>query len=106
MSATTCESCGMPLETGRYCDYCTDEHGELQSFDERFARMVDWQARRSPGTARADLTFFVGERPGQVKNGALGVAGRVEDAPEVLRAVRGPARGVGDDGHAIPLAAA
>ncbi len=56
MSTTaTCESCGMPLETGRYCDYCTDEHGELQSFDERFARMVDWQARRSPGTDRADL---------------------------------------------------
>jgi hypothetical protein len=52
---TTCESCGMPLETGRYCGYCTDEHGELQSFDERFARMVDWQARRNPGTARTDL---------------------------------------------------
>ncbi|MGH3396396.1 MAG: hypothetical protein ACRDPO_17080 [Streptosporangiaceae bacterium] len=33
----------------------TDEHGELQSFDDRFARTVDWQARRSPGTARADL---------------------------------------------------
>ena len=50
-TTATCESCGMPLETGRYCDYCTDEHGELQAFDERFARMVDWQARRSPGTA-------------------------------------------------------
>ncbi|MGH3407674.1 MAG: hypothetical protein ACRDRJ_35015 [Streptosporangiaceae bacterium] len=36
-------------------DYCTDEHGEPQSFDDRFARMVDWHARRSPGTARADL---------------------------------------------------
>ena len=54
-TGTTCQSCGMPLETGRYCGYCTDEHGELQSFDERFARMVDRQARRSPGTARADL---------------------------------------------------
>ena len=42
----------MPIETGRYCGYCTDEHGELQSFDERFARMVDWQARRDPGAAQ------------------------------------------------------
>ena len=23
----TCESCGMPIETGRYCDHCTDETG-------------------------------------------------------------------------------
>jgi hypothetical protein len=28
---TTCESCGMPIETGRYCGYCTDETGQLQS---------------------------------------------------------------------------
>src|SRR5689334_21714863 len=51
----TCESCGMPLESGRYCGYCTDEHGQLQAFDERFARMVDWQARRSPDASRAEL---------------------------------------------------
>jgi hypothetical protein len=54
-STTTCESCGMPLETGRYCDYCTDENGQLQSFGERFERMVGWQARRNPSAPRADL---------------------------------------------------
>ncbi len=50
-----CESCSMPIETGRYCQYCTNEHGELQSFEERFERMLQWQARRSPGKSRGDL---------------------------------------------------
>jgi hypothetical protein len=39
----TCESCGMPIETGRYCPHCTDENGQLQSFDQRFERMTAWQ---------------------------------------------------------------
>jgi hypothetical protein len=47
-TAQTCESCGMPIETGRYCGYCTDDSGQLQSFDERLERMVAWQARRDP----------------------------------------------------------
>ncbi|HUC13523.1 MAG TPA: zinc ribbon domain-containing protein [Acidimicrobiales bacterium] len=51
----TCESCGMPIETGRYCAYCTDGSGALQSFDERFERMVAWQARRQPEANRDDL---------------------------------------------------
>jgi hypothetical protein len=33
------------------CESC----GQLQSFDERFDRMVAWQARRNPGASRADL---------------------------------------------------
>lgn len=53
--ATGCESCGMPIETGRYCTYCTDETGALQPFEERFERMVSWQARRNPGSSRAEL---------------------------------------------------
>jgi hypothetical protein len=53
--AHTCESCGMPIETGRYCSYCTDGTGALQSFDERFERMVAWQARSQPEASRADL---------------------------------------------------
>jgi hypothetical protein len=51
----TCESCGMPIETGRYCSYCTDGTGALQSFDDRFARMVAWQVRSQPEASRADL---------------------------------------------------
>ena len=56
MTATyACESCGMPIETGRYCSHCTDESGALQSFEERFERMVAWEARRQPNATRADL---------------------------------------------------
>ena len=54
-AATACESCGMPIETGRYCGYCTDETGALQSFDERFERMTAWQARRNPGASRPEI---------------------------------------------------
>ena len=50
-----CESCGMPIETGRYCGHCTDESGQLHSFDQRFERMVAWQARRDPGASREEL---------------------------------------------------
>lgn len=54
-TAPACESCGMPIETGRYCGHCTDESGRLQSFDQRFERMVAWQARRNPAATRAEL---------------------------------------------------
>ena len=50
-----CESCSMPIETGRYCQYCVNEKGELQPFEERFERMVSWQARKSPGKSREAL---------------------------------------------------
>jgi hypothetical protein len=50
-----CESCSMPIETGRYCANCTDENGRLQSFEDRFEKMVGWQARRSPGKSRETL---------------------------------------------------
>ena len=50
-----CESCGMPIGTGRYCSNCTDETGQLQSFEERFERMTAWQARRNPGTPRTEI---------------------------------------------------
>jgi hypothetical protein len=45
----------MPIETGRYCAYCTDASGQLQPFEERFEKMVGWQARRSPGKSREAL---------------------------------------------------
>lgn len=51
----SCESCGMPIETGRYCLHCTDAEGCLQPFEERFERMVAWQARRDPASSREDL---------------------------------------------------
>lgn len=55
MSNHACESCGMPIETGPYCQYCVDDKGALQPFEERFERMVQWQGKREPGASRADL---------------------------------------------------
>lgn len=52
---STCESCGMPIESGPYCEHCVDADGALQSFDDRFERMVAWQARREPAASRAEL---------------------------------------------------
>lgn len=52
---TPCESCSMPIETGPYCTYCVDEAGKLQPFEERFERMIAWQARRTPEAPRAVL---------------------------------------------------
>jgi hypothetical protein len=54
-ASASCESCGMPIESGHYCSYCTDADGRLQPFEERFERMVDWQARREPAASRAEL---------------------------------------------------
>jgi len=57
----------MPIETGRYCQYCVNEKGELQPFDDRFERMVSWQARKSPGKSRealeAETLAFMAKMP-------------------------------------------
>ena len=50
-----CESCSMPIETGRYCRHCTDANGKLQSFEERFERLIAFQQRRAPGASRPEL---------------------------------------------------
>lgn len=47
-----CESCGLPIETGHYCAYCVDDHGQLQDFDARFERMVQWALHENPRLAR------------------------------------------------------
>jgi hypothetical protein len=51
----TCQSCSMPIESGPYCQYCVDERGQLQPFEQRFERMVAWQAHRSPDKSRETL---------------------------------------------------
>jgi len=50
-----CDSCGMPIETGPYCVHCVTPDGALQPFEERFERMVGWQARREPDASREQL---------------------------------------------------
>ena len=49
-----CESCGMPIDNGTYCQYCVDETGKLQDFAVRFERMVQWQERRGSPRAQAE----------------------------------------------------
>jgi hypothetical protein len=58
---TTCDSCGMPLESpadhalgdveNPHCKHCAPD-GVLQPFEERFERMVQWTVR-SEGVDRA-----------------------------------------------------
>lgn len=66
-STTTCESCSMPIESGRYCEHCTDENGKLQDFDTRFAAMVAWQRQSNPNTPaeqiEAETRAFMGRMP-------------------------------------------
>jgi hypothetical protein len=45
----------MPIESGRYCASCTDETDALKPFDDRFARMAAWRARRDPAASRQDI---------------------------------------------------
>lgn len=47
-----CQSCGLPIDSGRYCAYCVDAHGALQDFDTRFERMVAWAQRENPALPR------------------------------------------------------
>jgi hypothetical protein len=50
MSEThTCQSCGMPIEAGPYCQYCADENGQIHSFDETVVRMSQFMKRETPG---------------------------------------------------------
>ena len=55
MTKHPCESCSMPIETGTYCEHCVDSSGALQPFDERFERMISWQARKQPSATRGEL---------------------------------------------------
>jgi hypothetical protein len=52
MSQARCESCSMPIESGHYCQYCADDQGNLQPFEERFERMLQWMSRQKPDLPR------------------------------------------------------
>ena len=54
MSQQQCQSCAMPIESGIYCQYCADEKGNLQPFEERFERMVQWMSRQKPDLPREE----------------------------------------------------
>lgn len=54
MTKHPCESCGMPIEAGPYCEHCVDDQGQLQGFDERLERMIGWQQRQKPELSREE----------------------------------------------------
>ncbi|MCB1045083.1 MAG: hypothetical protein KDC35_19225 [Acidobacteria bacterium] len=54
MDKTRCDSCGMPIQSGVYCQYCVDEQGHLQSFEIRFEKMVQWVLANEPETSREE----------------------------------------------------
>jgi hypothetical protein len=70
-----CESCSMPIESGPYCQYCVDSNGQLQPFEERFGKMVDWQLKRNPTAGRAqaekDTLAFMSKMPAWKDNAEL-----------------------------------
>ena len=49
-----CQSCGMSVEHATYCQYCVNERGELQSFDERFEKMVQWTLKENKDMTREE----------------------------------------------------
>ena len=54
MSQHHCDSCGMPIETGRYCQYCVDAEGNLSSFENRLARMTAFIMGQDPSLDQAE----------------------------------------------------
>ncbi len=43
-----CQSCGMAIESSPYCPNCTDQDGQLQAFEVRLGKMVQWLQSREP----------------------------------------------------------
>ena len=44
----------MPITGGKYCQYCVDAKGNLQPFEGRFERMVQWVLGNEPSTPRTE----------------------------------------------------
>ena len=63
----SCESCSMTIDSGTYCEHCTDEHGALQPFEERLERFMSWTLREEPtldpATARRKTIEFMATMP-------------------------------------------
>jgi len=57
----------MPIESGDYCQYCTDDEGNLLGFDETFERFVQFALGRSTeldrATAEGNTLTFMGGMP-------------------------------------------
>ncbi|MBL4784649.1 MAG: hypothetical protein JKY49_04390 [Cohaesibacteraceae bacterium] len=49
-----CDSCGMSIEAGPYCQHCADETGVLKDFEEMFERFVQWTLSQGEAVNRTD----------------------------------------------------
>lgn len=67
MSGRRCQSCSMTIESGDFCNYCTDETGALLGFDETFERFVQFAMRRDSSldrtTAQSNTLAFMAKMP-------------------------------------------
>jgi len=52
MSNHRCESCGMPIEAGPYCQLCVDANGKLGSYESRVEGMAALMMGRDPSLSR------------------------------------------------------
>ena len=62
-----CQSCGMPIEDGTYCQYCADSSGQLHPFEEHFERMVQWTVSEGKAATReqaeTDILAYMANMP-------------------------------------------
>jgi len=54
-STAACESCGMPLETGRTAATAPTTTASFRPSTSGYSRMVAWQERRNPAATREEL---------------------------------------------------
>lgn len=49
-----CESCGMSIEAGPYCQHCVDANGNLKAFEETLQRFVQWSIKQGDAANAAE----------------------------------------------------
>ncbi len=76
--AIQCESCSMTIESGPYCQYCSDDSGALLPFSETVARFQQWAQKNEPeiedGAARRKTLEFMSTMPAWSQNPELRAA--------------------------------
>ncbi len=62
-----CKSCSMTIDSGDYCQYCTNDSGGLLGFDETLERFVQFAIGRDStldrATAEANTRRFMATMP-------------------------------------------
>lgn len=50
----SCKSCSMTIESGDYCEHCSDDSGKLIAFGECLERFQQWTRRQEPDLSADD----------------------------------------------------